>query len=161
VFQALDEPDVGSRDVRERAARLREAVRLAGGNSAVARTAGMPIGTLAKYLAGRDMKASALVRLAEATGVRLEWLATGRGPMREPPPHLAEPSPPPQDQLGLTWQADPDRLARAYELARRGIVVLPGHEPDPRRLMQVTLLIYDELTAAETARTTAPDAERS
>ncbi|GGG30738.1 hypothetical protein GCM10010964_18320 [Caldovatus sediminis] len=41
----------------------------------------MPVGTLNRYIAGRDMKASALVALAAACGVRVEWLATGRGAM--------------------------------------------------------------------------------
>ena len=39
----------------------------------------MPIATLSNYLAGRDMKAEALVTLAEVCRVSLEWLATGRG----------------------------------------------------------------------------------
>lgn len=41
----------------------------------------MPLNTLGRYLAGRDMKSATLVALAQATGVRLEWLATGAGPM--------------------------------------------------------------------------------
>jgi phage repressor protein C with HTH and peptisase S24 domain len=69
----------------ERSSRLRQAVRAAGGNKAVAGRADMPVGTLNRYIAGRDMKASALVALARAAGVRLEWLATGEGPM-----HAAE-----------------------------------------------------------------------
>lgn len=48
----------------------------------MARRSGMPLGTLSRYQSGREMKASALIALAQATGVSLEWLATGRGPMR-------------------------------------------------------------------------------
>lgn len=70
-----------NRAVAERAERLRQAVRESGGNTAVAKRAGMHIGTLNNYLGGRDMKAEALVSLASATGVRLEWLARGTGPM--------------------------------------------------------------------------------
>jgi phage repressor protein C with HTH and peptisase S24 domain len=66
--------------VAARAVRLREAVRAAGGNASVASRASMHVGTLNRYLAGRDMKAQNLVGLAAATGVRLEWLATGEGP---------------------------------------------------------------------------------
>lgn len=65
--------------VQERAERLKEALRLAGGGAAVAKQIGMPIPTLNNYIAGRDMKASALIALAEACGVSLDWLATGRG----------------------------------------------------------------------------------
>lgn len=70
--------------IAERASRLREAVRTAGGNKVVAERAGMPVSTLNRYVAGRDMKASALIALAPATGVRLEWLATGEGPKQLP-----------------------------------------------------------------------------
>ncbi|MFZ4411129.1 MAG: helix-turn-helix domain-containing protein, partial [Paracraurococcus sp.] len=66
----------------ERAKRLRQAVKLAGGGSAIARRIQMPLGTLSRYQRGREMKAGAMIALAEATGVRLEWLATGAGPMR-------------------------------------------------------------------------------
>lgn len=130
----------------------------------------MPLSTLNRYLAGREMRLPAAVAIARATGVRLEWLATGEGPMRPDPPAptappapaapSAAPPPPPSGlaeaertpaALGLTWQADPDRLARAYEMALNGISVLPGHRPDPRRLMRITLLLYDELAAAEAA----------
>jgi DNA-binding phage protein len=160
----------------ERVDRLREAVHSAGGPGSVARRAGMPLSTLSKYLAGREMRLPAAVAIARATGVRLEWLATGEGPMRPdatapppapPPSPCATPEPPglaepgrPAAALGLTWQADPDRLARAYEMALAGISVLPGHRPDPRRLMRITLLLYDELAAAEgqDGSSHAPDA---
>lgn len=126
----------------------------AGGPTAVSHRSGVKLGALNTYLRGRDMRTEVLVKLAAATGVRLEWLAAGTGPMRggQPAPGVSEPreSAPPR-ALGLTWQADPDRLARAYQQALDGLVVLPGHRPDPRRLMQITLLIYDELTEAEQA----------
>lgn len=66
--------------IAERAARLKEAVRQAGGPRAVARRSAIPEATLNNYLGGRDMKVNALVALAEATSVSIEWLATGRTP---------------------------------------------------------------------------------
>lgn len=68
-------------EIASRADRLRQAVKNAGGATSVARQLGMPIQTLNNYLAARDMKASAMISLAEHTGVSIEWLATGRGPM--------------------------------------------------------------------------------
>jgi hypothetical protein len=144
-------------DARARAERLRQAIRAAGGNKRVLALTGIKRTTLDGYLAGGELKLSNALSLAAATGVRLDWLATGAGPMR-----TGEPAPAPQGlaegrtaadaaSLGLTWQADPDRLARAYELALQGLVTLPGHRPNPRRLMQITLLIYDEMTEAEEA----------
>ncbi len=61
--------------------RLEQAVKISGGPSAVARSAGMYLGTLNRYRIGREMPVSALISLARATGVCLEWLATGSGPM--------------------------------------------------------------------------------
>ncbi|WP_158537169.1 S24 family peptidase [Humitalea rosea] len=66
-----------------RTQRLRKAVQAAGGNHRVAQRAEMPTPTLNNYMSGRDMKAAAMVALAAATGVRVEWLATGVGPMHE------------------------------------------------------------------------------
>lgn len=65
--------------------RLKEAVRQAGGPLAVAHASGIPKGTIFSYQRGRDMRAEGMVALARATGVRLEWLATGDGPMRAAP----------------------------------------------------------------------------
>jgi phage repressor protein C with HTH and peptisase S24 domain len=79
---ATDLLEVSNKSVAERSERLRAAVREAGGTSAVAKRGGIPLGTLNNYLAGRDLRAEGLVALARATGVRLEWLATGEGPMR-------------------------------------------------------------------------------
>lgn len=61
--------------------RLRVAVKAAGGNKSVAERSGIPLATLNKYLAGRDMKVSAFIALANACGVSLDWLATGWGDM--------------------------------------------------------------------------------
>lgn len=131
-------------------------------------------------MAGGEMKLSNAVALAQAAGVRLEWLATGEGPEQH---SEASPAPAPSapsdvaerpafpglseeratstpNDLGLTWQVNPDRLARAYERALKGIAILPGHKPDPRRLMQVTLLLYDEMTEAETGMEAALNAPK-
>lgn len=63
----------------DRAERLREAVRKGGGNTKVAALSGIPFGTLNNYLAGREMKAGAMIAIAKACGVSLSWLATGEG----------------------------------------------------------------------------------
>ncbi|WP_336718464.1 S24 family peptidase [Asaia bogorensis] len=76
-FHALSTDD----EIKARAARLREAVQKAGGNSQVAMRAQMALGTLNNYIAGRDMKANAMVALASACSVSLDWLARGVGEM--------------------------------------------------------------------------------
>ena len=66
----------------ERAERLKQAIKSVGTARLVSDKSGVPLGTLNAYLAGREMKFSNVTALAQATGVRLEWLATGTGPMR-------------------------------------------------------------------------------
>jgi hypothetical protein len=75
--------------------RLELAISNAGGPTAVARRADMYLSTLHRYRAGRELPSSALVSLARATGVRLEWLATGEGPMQGENPVVTAPNPPP------------------------------------------------------------------
>ena len=58
--------------------RLKMAVRDAGGAAAVATRAAIPLRTLHTYTAGSDLKTSALIALADACGVSVEWLATGK-----------------------------------------------------------------------------------
>jgi phage repressor protein C with HTH and peptisase S24 domain len=81
---------VGGEDRRER---LRKAVRRGGGRAVVAEVSGVSYGTLGDYLAGGEMKLSNAQALARATGVRLEWLATGEGPMRAGETLEAPPAP--------------------------------------------------------------------
>ncbi|MEW9272948.1 LexA family transcriptional regulator [Gluconobacter oxydans] len=64
--------------LRERVTRLKTAVRNAGGNTAVAARSGVPFSTLNRYLAGRDMKAAAMIALSQACNVSLDWLAFGQ-----------------------------------------------------------------------------------
>lgn len=72
-------PDEKETEVAERTLRLQQAVQAAGGNTQVAIRAQMPLSTLSRYLSGRDMKATALVALANACNVSVEWLAEGQG----------------------------------------------------------------------------------
>lgn len=69
-------------EIVQRTERLRQAVNQAGGQTVVGRRAKMPPTSVGNYLAGRDMKVAALVALAEACDVSLEWLATGAGNMK-------------------------------------------------------------------------------
>lgn len=72
---AVSEVNREKEDVCER---LRAAVKNAGGNQHVAAASGVPLASLNSYIAGREMKAAVASRLADACGVSLEWLVTGR-----------------------------------------------------------------------------------
>ena len=68
------------------AGRLRDLAEQAGSISALSRSCDMPQSTLSGYVNGaREPRASDLVTIARATGVNIEWLATGEGPMRPDP----------------------------------------------------------------------------
>ena len=58
--------------------RLREAIGTRN-QAEVAEAAGVSSRSLSRYLSGEDVKLPVLSKLADATGVTLEWLATGRG----------------------------------------------------------------------------------
>lgn len=67
----------------EIAARLREAIRAAGGNQLVAAKSGVPLGTLNNMVRGvTEPKAAALGALAEACGVSLDWLVLDKPPLQ-------------------------------------------------------------------------------
>ncbi|MCE2563739.1 S24 family peptidase [Komagataeibacter sp. FNDCF1] len=73
------DPEILKRLIEERSQRLKQAVKDAGGNRRVSNRSGIPFGTLNAYLAGREMRVSALVSLAKACNVPLDWLAEGKG----------------------------------------------------------------------------------
>ena len=82
----------GKNEIAERAERLKDAVRSAGGPSSVSRRAGVPLSTLNDALFGREMKVSFMVKVAGACGVSIEWLATGEGsPFRVLEPSVLKP----------------------------------------------------------------------
>lgn len=60
--------------------RLGLAVRAAGGHAAVVAKSGVKSRTLSRILGGQEVKQGALVALADACDVTVEWLATGRKP---------------------------------------------------------------------------------
>ncbi|WP_072612685.1 S24 family peptidase [Granulibacter bethesdensis] len=76
-----DDMNAGSNflQVRERSDRLRQIMKELGGNNILSKKSGVPVGNLNRYIAGQEMKVSALVALAQACGVSVEWLATGKG----------------------------------------------------------------------------------
>lgn len=68
----------------EVAVRLDQAIRAAGGPHSVSSESGVPLSTVNNYWRGiTEPKALTLAALAEATGVRLDWLLFGREPMRQ------------------------------------------------------------------------------
>jgi hypothetical protein len=123
--------------------RLREAIRQAGGQTAVSARSGIKMRSLSNYMTGlNDMKRQTVVTLADACGVTIEWLAAGRGPMRpsdSPAPPMPEPSSAPPsilDNLDFARMVEAMRFALdAYN--RRGA------PPDPDQLARTLLALYE------------------
>ena len=86
------EPEHGT---EERVERLREAIKKIGSAREAARLSGLPYGTLQGYIRGGELKLSNAASIARAAGVRLEWLASGDGPMQGEHPVVTAPKPPP------------------------------------------------------------------
>lgn len=110
--------------------RLRAAVDAAGGPGGIAARSGVSVRSLHHYLSGRSpMKLPVALAIARAAGVRLEWLATGEGPMRAPETGRleagAEPAGDDAGQPGLQQQLVTMRRPGA---APPGYVLLPRVE---------------------------------
>jgi hypothetical protein len=93
-----------------------------------------------------DMKRQTIVALADACGVTIEWLAAGRGPMRPSDSHPAPP--PPEHDRGLFASVHVDKLAGCFEGAQN-VFAARGIKVEPRRLVQVALLLYDAMDAPD------------
>lgn len=174
-FRVDSELDEAPIEREGRAARLREAVKAAGGQRAVADRSGVKFGTLGHYLGGREMKAGAFIALAAATGVRLEWLATGEGPMRpgapppgrlppqppQTPPAPPDPPPPPPEKprrAKAFATIDIPALAECVEAVQEQFARM-GVKRSPVTVMQAAILLYDELMVIRDAA--AADSENS
>lgn len=76
-------------------ARLRAITPNRGDLSELSRESGIPVRTITRWARDQgEPQVTELVKIAEATGCTLEWLATGRGPVRVGEPTPGEPSEP-------------------------------------------------------------------
>ena len=157
-------------------ARLKEAVRRAGGSGAVAIKSGVNPRTLSRILAGKPARQDKLKALADACGVYVEWLLTGQGPqlrqsgMHEParlaifqPNAIEPPALAPDSQKSLFATLDMDRMAAALEAAD-SLFRARGFVPDARRRAQILAILYDataDAVGAFDAEAAAKAVERS
>ena len=123
----------------DRTSRLKEAVRRAGGNKLVASRAGVPVSTLGAYLAGRDWRIGTAVALAEACGVGLDWLATGKGSRDE----NAAAS---QSAVTLRDSGDGSRLPTNYvQIPRYDVQASAGSGSEVHDEQMIGLMAFDEM----------------
>jgi hypothetical protein len=144
----------GKSEADARGERLKDAVRAAGGPSTVIAKTGISESTLGNYQKGGEMKLSSAIALAQATGVRLVWLATGIGPRTDAGAEQAAtpPAKPPAPSPLLSDRVDMEKLVPAYRAALQV-------EKEPEAVMRLTLRFHDVLAAQEetAARATTAD----
>lgn len=129
-----------------RGKRLEEAVKDAGGRAKVRRLSGVAESTILGYEKGGEIKLGNAIALSDATGVRLEWLATGRGAKREgEAAPRAKPGP-----LRLFGSVDLDQLATALRAAKAAA------GDDERLLLHSLVLIYDAISERKEATSSSP-----
>ena len=121
--------------------RLREALRRGGGNKVVSERSGVPLANLQTYLKGREMRIDTAIALAEACGVTLEWLATGKEAAAQAPAAA-----PPSGPQPLFQTVNMDMLGAAIDAAAAAFVA-QGRSPQGRPFAQIICILYDEAAA--------------
>ena len=114
-------------------ARLNEAVNDSGGVRNVGRMSGIPVSTLSGALSGsNDLRSSAMIALARATGRSLDWLLLGIGDGRaQPAASSASP-----DTQGLVWVPRHEVAASAGNGAEVVEEPRATHWPVPKEMLR-------------------------
>jgi phage repressor protein C with HTH and peptisase S24 domain len=120
------------------------AIKQVGTAQLVAERSGIPKATLSGYSSGRHMSFENAIALAKATGVTLEWLATGQGPMKPGEPEKPQETPP-QRPLSLWRDTHMDTLITAYATAIQTIIAAGRDETNAPGVMRLTAILYDQL----------------
>ena len=115
----------------------------------LAEKTGIPAATLYNYRRGRGIpQIDEAAKIAEATGVCLEWLATGKEPMRlgvpDPAPAKIESAPAPSGEpVPLDHDFGGDVCAAVLELYRAERSYLPNG-----KIMAIALEKYEEIVSS-------------
>lgn len=127
--------------------RLRLAVQKAGGLNQAARASGIKVRTLSRYLQGYEIRRNALISIAKAAGVSVQWLTVGfdlqpdvgvaAGPAM--PLHPAEPPEP----VKLMRVVNADLLAAALEGSENALINAGADPRNWHARAQLVCLLYD------------------
>lgn len=86
MYQCVDQPINGFigykslQDLKALGERIRYAAQKLGGNDSLSAETGIPLRTIGNYIAGtNEIKALALLNIARAAGLSIDWLLTGTG----------------------------------------------------------------------------------
>jgi hypothetical protein len=127
--------------------RIREAIDALGGPTAVAKASGIHLGSLNHYIQGREPRALTIAKIAKACRVRLDWLASGTGEMKEGTKYSnAEDQsplkPPPANDIDLA------ALEKAMMVVDM-VVTTAGRDYNVRQRAAMLRNAYRELTAPD------------
>jgi hypothetical protein len=138
--------------------RLRETAKMAGTATALCERAGIPLRTFNGWLAGKKIPVTGLVAIANAAGVSIEWLATGRQEARHPP--ATEKAKEPAAVAYPFGRIDVEYLAGVIE-AIESIVEARGVKLTPEKKAEIIALAYEEIPRpGSEGRSRGADAER-
>lgn len=136
---------------KQLADRLRDAI----GDSSVSafgRRCGISEGAFRKYFLGASPSTDALIAIADAANVSIEWLAAGRGPKQR-----GAPAPTPAPASAPT-PFDTQRLARAIGAVQEGLAAINRTLPPDKHAQLIEAayeLILEEEEKASTQATTS------
>lgn len=133
--------------------RIQHLIDLAGGQSALARRAGLSLGAIQRYLKGGEPTRGALMQLAECCAVPVEWLVYGTGDETGPAPARAAIPVFGFAECGLAgwYNATPSRLTTSMDWPDPDLcaVMAAGHSMTPEGIQPGFLCIASPATAPQ------------
>jgi len=132
-------------------ARLRLAIQTIGGHAAAAAATGIKKRTLSRYLQGYEIRRSALISIAKAANVSVEWLAAGfenQAPMGiAVGPVMPLPAPAPEKPAKLFSLINMPLFEAALEGADEALRKAGAAPDNWRARAQLVCLLYDAANA--------------
>nr|DAN90194.1 MAG TPA: helix-turn-helix domain protein [Caudoviricetes sp.] len=116
----------------EIAKRIDEVIKKAGGQKAISEKTGIPLKSISNYCLGiSPPKLEPLIQIAEATGVSLDWLATGEGEADKTASHV-------------TFALDMEALEAAIALTEEAAENV-GAKLTPEKKAYIAAIIYEDI----------------
>lgn len=112
--------------------RIDEIIKKAGGQKTISEKTGIPLKSISNYCLGiSPPKLEPLIQIAEATGVSLDWIATGKGE-----PNKTEPA--------VTAALDMEALEAAIALTEEAATSV-GAKLTPKKKAYIASMIYEDI----------------
>jgi len=127
--------------------RVKLLAKMAGSNEALARMSGVSGKMIGKYIAGSQPRMEIVKRMAHASGVAYNWLATGQGPMGELLDEAAlmrgEESAPVEERA-VQFEARKDENRSLREIVDAVIKIMTSGSEETRAAFKTSVTIFME-----------------